>query len=408
MSRTRTPPQLSAWRERVDERAHTTYSRLPPFWRTRARRLAYALIPILQCGIGAGLAWFLATDLLGHDRAFFAPIAAIIAMGGAMGKRLSRGIELVVGAMVGIALGSLFISWAGSGPWQIAVTVVVAMLIATIVDGAVILINQAAISAILVATLLPPGSNLSVDRIVDAAVGGLVAVVIMAILPVHPLKRVRRETASLLGVASSVLREVAEGLEHKDSERIAEALEQARTTQSAIDAVSAQAEGGREVVQISPFYRRQRKELEEIEAQLTPLDHGIRNIRVLARRAQIAVEDSVEIHPKLINLIDHLADGLEELARFVARSEGAPDVLEVTRHLRMIAAGLRRELASGGAVTETVVLAQMRSILVDMLQVAGLERISAAATLPPTVERPAITPEPLECDDVEGPEGATS
>lgn len=394
MSRIRTPPRLSAWRDRVDDTARLTYTRLPPFWRTRARRVAYAFVPIIQCGLAAALAWFIATDLLHHERAFFAPVAATISLGTGTGKRLSRGLELTVGAVVGIALGDLFIAGAGSGPWQIALVVIVAMLLAVALDGSAILSSQAAVSAVLVATLLPPGSGPTFDRIIDAAVGGTMALLVMSILPTHPLKRVRREAASLLGVTSSVLREVAEGLERADAELISDALEQARNTQSAIENLDEQLQGSAEVMRISPFFRTRRHELEELQRIVRPLDHGIRNTRVLARRSVTAVEDHVDIHPKLVNLIDHLADGLEELSRFVAKEPGAVDAVTIGRQLRMIAAGLRRELASGGTISETVVLAQMRSILVDMLQVAGLSRISAIATLPVTVSNPAVTPAP--------------
>ena len=105
MSRTRTPPRLSAWRDRLDARALGVYAALPVPLRTRARRLGYAFLPILQCGLAAGLAWFIALDLLGHPAPFFAPIAAAIALGTGMGKRVRRGIELVLGVVVGVGLG---------------------------------------------------------------------------------------------------------------------------------------------------------------------------------------------------------------------------------------------------------------------------------------------------------------
>ena len=101
MSQTRTPPRLSAWRDRLDARALGVYAALPVPLRTRARRLAYAFLPILQCGVAAGLAWFIAHDLVGHERPFFAPIAAAIALGTGMGRRLRRGSELVLGVVVG-------------------------------------------------------------------------------------------------------------------------------------------------------------------------------------------------------------------------------------------------------------------------------------------------------------------
>lgn len=396
MSQTRTPPRLSAWRDRLDARALGVYAALPVPLRTRTRRLAYAFLPILQCGVAAGLAWFIAHDLVGHERPFFAPIAAAIALGTGMGRRLRRGIELVIGVVVGVGLGDLLIAGIGSGPWQIAAVVVLAMSAAVFLDRGVLTGTQAASSAILVATLLPPGSAGGYERMLDAAVGGVVALLFMAVMPVHPLKRARREAASLLGVASSVLAEVSDGLDRRDSDTIRAALQDARDTQPAIDEVDEQLAGARELVRISPFYRHRRPEEVMLTALLNPLDNGIRNIRVLARRAIVAVDDQVDVAPALSALIDELGDALVLLARRVAGHSDALTDAEIHRELRAVAARARRELVYDSGMTETVMLAQLRSVLVDMMQVAGLSKVSALATLPPTVPTPAVEPELTE------------
>ena len=66
------------------------------------------------------------------------------------------------------------------------------------------------------------------------------------------------------------------------------------------------------------------------------------------------------------------------------------------RELRAVSARAKRELVIGSGMTEMVMLAQIRSILVDVMQVAGLSKISALATLPPTVRTPAVSPELLK------------
>ena len=146
MSQTRTPPRLSAWRDRLDARALGVYAALPVPLRTRSRRLAYAFLPILQCGLAAGLAWFIAFDLLDHPAPFFAPISAAIALGTGMGRRVRRGIELVIGVVVGVGLGDLLIAQIGSGPWQIAVVVIIAMSAAVFLDRGALVGTQAASS----------------------------------------------------------------------------------------------------------------------------------------------------------------------------------------------------------------------------------------------------------------------
>ena len=407
MSQTRTPPRLSAWRDRLDARALGVYAALPVPLRTRTRRLAYAFLPILQCGLAAGLAWFIAFDLLDHPAPFFAPISAAIALGTGMGRRVRRGIELVIGVVVGVGLGDLLIAQIGSGPWQIAMVVIIAMSAAVFLDRGALVGTQAASSAILVATLLPPGSAGGYERMVDAAVGGAVALLFMAIMPVHPLKRVRREAASLLGVASSVLAEVADGLEARDSDRIRAALQDARDTQPAIDTIEEQLAGARELVKLSPFYRRRRPEEVTLAAMLNPMDNGIRNIRVLARRAIVAVDDQVDVPPALGSLLASLSGAVELLAQRVAADPDAPTDAEVHRELRAVASRAKRELLFDPGLTETVMLAQIRSVLVDMMQVAGLSKISAVATLPPTVRTPSVEPE-LQEEWPDSPDRPTS
>src|SRR6266540_2918746 len=49
--------------------------------RTRLRSLLEDALPMGQAAIAAGVAWYLAHNVIGHERAFFAPIAALIALG---------------------------------------------------------------------------------------------------------------------------------------------------------------------------------------------------------------------------------------------------------------------------------------------------------------------------------------
>jgi len=70
----------------------------------RLGRLRSRAFLIAQTAVTAGLAWFLAAELLGHPQPFFAPIAAIICLGGTFGHRLRRGVEIALGVAVGIAV----------------------------------------------------------------------------------------------------------------------------------------------------------------------------------------------------------------------------------------------------------------------------------------------------------------
>lgn len=344
--------------------------------------------------MAAGLAWWVAHGLIGHPRPFFAPTAAVVSIGIAFGARLRRSVELVVGVAVGIGVGDLFISAVGSGSWQITVVVALAMATAVLLDGGPIIVMQAAGSAALVATLLPPGNGAGPSRMIDAMIGGLVGVAVVVLMPTHPVHRARDQAAAILAVAAKSLRECADGLLEQDPERIKDALDQMRATQSQVDSLRSFLAGGREISRMSPLYWNSRDRLERLSAKADPLDNAIRNIRVLLRRSRTLVLDDEILDPELIAEVRKLADAVEVLRAMMLADPGEqPDQAAAARPLRTVAKGARPELVDGAGLSAHVVFAQLRSATVDLMQVAGMQRVSAVALLPPTVEKPFFTPE---------------
>ncbi len=359
-----------------------------------AARLRSSALPILQCAIAAGVAWWVATSVIGHSQAFFAPIAAVVSLGLSLGARLRRSIELVCGVAIGIGVGDLLVSQIGSGPWQIALVVAMAMGTAVMLNSGPIFSMQAGNSAVLVATLLPPGGSGGIERMVDALVGGLVGIAVVALIPTHPVRRARKNAADILSTAASVLRDVESGLVENTPAPIVDALKTARATQPAIDAMRSNLKGGDEISRLSPLYWNSRNRLARLTAAADPLDNAMRNIRVLSRRALTVVRDDEILDPRIVAVIADVADALDVLHDMAMAEPGEhPDQADAARVLRTVAKKLKPDLVEGAGVSATVVFAQLRSLLVDLMQVAGLRRISAIALLPPTVERPAYPPQ---------------
>lgn len=129
-------------------------------------------------------------------------------------------------------------------------------------------------------------------------------------------------------------------------------------------------------------------------AAADPIDNAMRNTRVLARRSLSLVRDDEILDPRLVRRIEDLAGAVDVLRLMVLAEPGEqPDQAEAARVLRSVAREMKPDLVAGAGLSSTVVFAQIRSLIVDLLQVAGLERVSAIATLPPTVEHPAYPPE---------------
>lgn len=348
----------------------------------RLRRLWLSSVPITQCAVAAGLAWWIASVALDHAQPFFAPIAAVVSLGLSLAKRWRRAVELVAGITIGILAGDLVISWIGSGTWQIMVVVAIAMSIAVFLDDGPLLPMQAASSAALVATLLPPGGAAGIERAIDALIGGVVGILVVALLPMNPAARSRRDAAGVLATIRDAAADLASGLRAGDAEVVSDVLARARGTQGEINTMRADMAGGREISAISPLYWSSRQRLQRIAATADPIDNSVRNFRVVARRALAMTQGGEVLRPEIIEIIDDLSGAYEILrAMVLAPPGGEPDEADAARVLRTIARKARVDLVADSSMSETTILAQLRSLIVDLLMVAGLQRSSARATL---------------------------
>ncbi|MBN0974369.1 MULTISPECIES: aromatic acid exporter family protein [unclassified Gordonia (in: high G+C Gram-positive bacteria)] len=358
------------------------FNAMPAPLKSRLRRLRVSLVPIVQCALAAGASWWIAVEIFDHPDPFFAPIAAVISLGLSLGQRWRRAAELVGGVAIGILVGDLFISLVGEGAWQIMVVVALAMTVAVFLDDGPLVPMQAASSAALVATLLPPGGVAGFHRAIDALIGGLVGILVGALLPVNPASRARRDAAGVLATVRDAARRLATGLRERDEELIAAALEAGRGTQAEINKMRSDMTGGREVTRISPLYWGSRMRLDRISATADPIDNAVRNFRIIARRSLGLTQRGVAVQPELIEIIDDLAGAFEVLRAMMMADPGEePDQADAARVIRSIVRKARADLVTNSELSEAALLAEIRSLLVDLLMTAGLRRSSALATL---------------------------
>lgn len=354
-------------------------ARIGSWLQVRAARTATSALPIVQCAVAAGLAWLVAADLVGHERPFFAPIAAVISLGVSLGSRLRRVAELVVGVSLGVLVGDLIVAQIGSGAWQIMLVVGLAMAIAVFADGATLLVAQAGASAVLVATLLPPGESGGIDRCVDALIGGCIGLLVAAVLPADPVGPVRRQARELLDELAAVLGCLGDALRAQDVDGARAALVRARASQPVIDELRAVLRGGQEVTKVAPLHRRRKRVLGKFAELTERSDYAMRNARVLARRTFTALGDGEPPAPLLADLLGELSSAVcvltGELGRDGDRVRAREPVLDVVRH----SAALRGSWEPGPS--EVVMVAQLHSIALDLLQATGLPRPEALAAM---------------------------
>ena len=328
----------------------------------------------LQAGVAAALAWFVAHDLIGRANPFFAPIAAVITLASSVGQRLRRTTELVIGVAIGIGVGDAIIHLIGTGPWQIGLVVLLAILVATALGGGTPLVVQSASSAVLVATLTPT-TGLPWTRFFDALVGGGVGLVVMTILlPLNPLTVVRRAADPALRALAAGLRQVAAGLSAADRDQIAEALVKLRAAEGTFAAFSAAVAAARENVAFAPARWRSRGALAEYVDGADHVTYALRNVRVLIRRVLTALDDQEKIPEVLPVSIGLLADAVELLKQEWAK--GVEPVAARERALRAAAEAMRAYDAGVG-FSGGVVVAQVRTTVSDLLRASGVESSEA-------------------------------
>ncbi|MGD9957894.1 FUSC family protein [Nocardioides sp.] len=344
----------------------------------RVRRLRAKGFQVAQCAIAAGVAWWLAQEVLGHQTPFFAPIAAVVSLGTSYGQRLRRVMEVAIGVGAGVLVGDLLVNQIGTGWWQLTLIVGLAMSAALLLDGGQLLVTQAAVQSIVVSTLLPdPAAGLT--RWSDALVGGAVALVAATAVPAAPLRRPRDQAALVIEKIAALLRAASEVMVSGEVEPALDLLADARATDYLIRELQDAADEGLSVVASSPFRIRHRPGLRQMAELVDPLDRSLRSTRVLVRRTAVAAYHRRSVPHSYAVLCTDLAD--------------AADVVAVELHANRRADAARPHLLAVGNATgqvertddlsTEVVLAQIRSVVVDLLLLTGLDALEATDALPP-------------------------
>ncbi len=338
--------------------------------RERVRRVQLDAPFAVQSGLAAGAAWFVAQGVVGHERPFFAPIAAVIVLSSSGGLRWRRALELVAGVALGIAIADVLIFLVGVGVVQIVIVVTLAILIAVFVGGGSLAVAQAASSAMLVVTLAPREGDLNLDRFVDAIVGGIVGLLVMSLVfPHNPLTRVRRAAGAALTQLAEAVALTADALRSGDPALARQALNDLRAGESWHTDLADSLTIGREAAVLAPLQWRRRPALRRYLTAAVHIERATRNVRVLARRSAAVVAHAEPVPQALTAALDALALAVrtirDELAAGrepVAAQEPAVDAVRAAGEAYQAGVGF-----SGG-----VVVAQVRSAVVDLLRATGL------------------------------------
>jgi hypothetical protein len=239
---------------------------------------------IAQAAIAAGVAWEIAIQIPGHPQPFFAPIAAVISLGAERGRRGRQAVEMMFGVGIGILIGASTVALFGAGAWQIVIAVSAAFGLGTALGARPMTVNESAVSAVLIVGLHRVGSAFAYNRLIDALIGGGLAIVTAQVLfPIEPIELVRRESQRLRADLAATLEQVATALRDRDRARAEAALKQVdaideRRIWEALDLA-------REVARRAPRRRAALKQLEPIGDLVDSLDAAVGDTRALVTGA---------------------------------------------------------------------------------------------------------------------------
>ncbi len=344
-------------------------------------RVRTAFVPILQAVLAAGVAYWIGSAVLGHSAPFFAPVSAWIALGFTADRDLRRVAELAVGVAIGVGLGDLVVHVIGTGAWQVAFVLLVAALIARFLDRGPMLTTQAGVQSIVIVGLpAVSASGGPVGRWTDALVGGLVALAVAALTPSDPRRRPRAQGRAAVEELAGMLRLLARGMRGPSEHDVEDALIQGRASQPALDEWQDAAGSARDLARVSPAARRHRTELAWIGQSAVRVDRAVRNSRVLARRALASVQADRErdLGP-VADAVDRVALAADALA--AALGAGA-EPLRAREDLLRLAGELDPFTLTPDDLQAQSLLLLVRSLVVDLLEAAGVDARTAREALP--------------------------
>ena len=339
-------------------------------WRQRA-------FMILQCSVTAGLAWFIAVLLLGHEVPYFAAAAAILVLGVAYGQRLRRGVDVAIGVTLGVALGDLWFVLFGAGVWQVVLICAIAMSLATLVGASPLMTTQAGAQSIAV-LVMAPSPIYGFERGLDAVIGCTLALLVATVAPSGPLRKPGEVAAKVVAGMAETLDAAADALAAKDEAAASAVLERARAAEKDLTAFDVAAAEGLEVVRHSPFRRKQLHLAVALSDLQVPLDSASRNLRVLVRRCAIAAWRGVDVPMAYQDLVRRLA----EACRFIAHEFSEHRLPTAARDQLREIAEASGHLQLTHSLSAVTILAQTRSMAADLMELAGMTYGEAREQLP--------------------------
>lgn len=176
---------------------------------------------IVQIVVAATVAYAFAHLVLGHAAPLLAATVTVSSLGLVRDARPRRVLETVVGMLVGILVAEVILVVAGTGWWQLALTLAASLIVARFLSAQPAFAIAAAIQSAIV-MVIP--ANVPFLRLIDGVVGGVAALLVTALVPRSPLRAVTRDGHALMEAFDAAIGTLVQGLGRGDRMRAARGL----------------------------------------------------------------------------------------------------------------------------------------------------------------------------------------
>ena len=234
------------------------------------------LLQILKAAAAAVLTWFVCLWVFPEQLPIFGAIAALLSVQESVDQSLTRGLERVVGVLLGVSValgaGALF----GPQTWLFLAAIIVSMGLGWLLRMTNSSTNQIAISALLMIALGGLSLGYGIERLVETAIGAAIGITINALV-VAPVRTTPVHVAigDLTRHTAQALRRLSEALEEpRERDWVDSMMREARLLQGERDEVHQLLRNARESLRLNPRgprYRAILGEDDEMFARLQPI-----------------------------------------------------------------------------------------------------------------------------------------
>ena len=341
-------------------------------------RVIDSLAPAVQITIGALLAYSVSFYGLQHANPLLAVTVCITSLGFSRDARPRRILQTAIGMVVGIAISEIALIYFGAGIIQIALVLLFVLISARFISASSAFAVTAAIQAMLVQILPAPDDGVFL-RTLDGLIGGVMALIVTALIPRDPRGIARSDANKLFDFFIETLQSLRLALRDANKTLSNQALKNVRASQPLIDNWRMSLDSALSISRISPFLLKHKTELRKQRLLMRGMDLATRNLRVIIRRVNFLLKDDVA-RPYLADLCEQIAEAVTNIQEGLTE----PEELALAREqlLAIIKQLDPKKFGIADQIREASVLLLLRPLLVDLLSATGMSEDEARAELP--------------------------